>query len=70
MVAEADGEKERGHLMAEYRELTGTEEWRNLLRMDEYLRDESRAPGISVPLEVVRELIRTCRMAVRASRTR
>ena len=41
MVAEVDGEKEREHLMAEYRELTGTEEWRNLLRMDEYLREES-----------------------------
>ena len=69
MVADADGEKEREHLMAEYEEMTETEGWRNMHRMDEYLREESHRPGDNMTLKVLRELVRTCRMAVRASRT-
>ena len=69
MVAEADGEKEREHLIAEYEEMTEKEGWRDLHKMDEYLREEKHRPGNNMTLEVLRELVRTCRMAVRANRT-
>ena len=69
MVAEADGEKEREHLIAEYEEMTEKEGWRDLYKMDEYLREEKHRPGNNMTLEVLRELVRTCRMAVRANRT-
>ena len=66
MVADADGEKERAHLLSEYQKMSESEAWRDLNRMDNYLTEDRHRPGEGTSLETLRELLRTCEIAVQA----
>ena len=57
-------ERRRESLMAEYNRLVLTDGWGRLSGIDEYLTEERSRPGVGIMLEVLRELVRTCRIIV------
>ena len=55
--------------MAEYNQLASTQGWNRLSGIDEYLTEDRSRPGVGTTLEVLRELVRTCRIAVQSTET-
>ena len=62
--------KERDSLLREFERMESTQEWKELSEMDAYLASPQNRPGAGTSLEVMRELVRTSKAAVKVAAVR
>ena len=70
LVAETDRTNERDSLLREFERMESTQEWKELREMDSYLASSQKRPGAGTSLEVMRELVRTSKAAVKVKAVR
>ena len=63
-------EVERLRCMEEYVEIISSPEWQNLDKGDAYLAEERSRPTHEIPLGILKELVRTCKLARQAAARR
>ena len=65
-MSEADREKDWEFSLQEYNELKELDSWDKIVDLDKYWADSKNGPWRKTSLEVFRELVRPCKMAVEA----
>ena len=65
LVVETDRTKERDSLIREFERMESIQEWKEPREMDAYLASPQNRPGAATSLEVMRELVRTSKVAVK-----